>query len=239
MDNDLVIFKDLPDKSTPLNAYNLNHNFDVFKAQNDKTAENLETTRQQLENNINDKNEQLENNITTKTNELNQNITKATEDLTNQITQAKTDLQTEIGEQIAKITTLQIEVVTELPTQDISKTTIYLIKPENLPQDLQVNSVQKSFTTNRLVISPIETNDLSAIAVTPEDFYLACFWVNNNWTIVGSTATDLTPYIKKTELASLETDPSVPNHVKSITQQNIINWNGKAEISDIPTKLVN
>ncbi len=45
MDNELVIFKDLPDKTTPLNAYNLNHNFDVFKAQNEKTAQNLETTR--------------------------------------------------------------------------------------------------------------------------------------------------------------------------------------------------
>lgn len=32
-----------------------------------------------------------------------------------------------------------------------------------------------------------------------------------------------------------ETDPTVPSHVKSITQANITNWNGKAEKSDIPT----
>ena len=31
-----------------------------------------------------------------------------------------------------------------------------------------------------------------------------------------------------------ETDPTVPSHVKSITQTNINNWNNKAEISDIP-----
>ncbi|MCQ2978205.1 MAG: tail fiber protein [Clostridia bacterium] len=33
-----------------------------------------------------------------------------------------------------------------------------------------------------------------------------------------------------------ETDPTVPNHVKNITQGNINNWNDKADISDIPTK---
>ena len=32
-----------------------------------------------------------------------------------------------------------------------------------------------------------------------------------------------------------ETDPTVPSHVKSITQTNITNWNNKAEKSDIPT----
>lgn len=31
-----------------------------------------------------------------------------------------------------------------------------------------------------------------------------------------------------------ETDPTVPSHVKSITETDISNWNGKAEISDIP-----
>lgn len=33
-----------------------------------------------------------------------------------------------------------------------------------------------------------------------------------------------------------ETDPTVPSHVKNITQTNINSWNGKAEISQIPTK---
>ena len=31
-----------------------------------------------------------------------------------------------------------------------------------------------------------------------------------------------------------ETDPTVPNHIKSITQKNITSWNNKADISDIP-----
>lgn len=33
-----------------------------------------------------------------------------------------------------------------------------------------------------------------------------------------------------------ETDPTVPSHVKSITIENISNWNNKAEVSAIPTK---
>ena len=35
-----------------------------------------------------------------------------------------------------------------------------------------------------------------------------------------------------------ETDPTVPSHVKSITQSNITNWNNKAEKSDIPTGFI-
>lgn len=33
-----------------------------------------------------------------------------------------------------------------------------------------------------------------------------------------------------------ETDPTVPSHVKNITQANITNWNNKADTNDIPTK---
>ncbi len=123
--------------------------------------------------------------------------------MTQQIEQAKTELQTEIGEQIAKITTLRIDVVEALPTENISKTTIYLIKSENLPVNMQINSVQRTFAADKVVITPLRTNDLSTIAATPDDFYLACFWVNNNWTVVGSTVTDLTPYIKRADLGSI------------------------------------
>ena len=85
MSKELIIFEDLPSKATPLNAYNLNHNFDVFKEQNDKTNQDLETAKEQLENNITTKTEALEKNISDKTNELNQNINKSTETLNQQI----------------------------------------------------------------------------------------------------------------------------------------------------------
>lgn len=46
-------------------------------------------------------------------------------------------------------------------------------------------------------------------------------------------------YITETELAGkgyliTESDPTVPSHVKTITQANITSWSGKAEKSDIP-----
>ena len=35
-------------------------------------------------------------------------------------------------------------------------------------------------------------------------------------------------------IVSKETDPTVPSYVKAITEQNIVNWNDKAEKADIP-----
>lgn len=209
MNDDLVIFEDLPSTKTPLNAHNLNHNFDVYnkqiKAETDKidtALQGIETAKTELQNDINEKSIELE----------------------KKITDSKTELETEIGEQIAKITTLQIEVVQALPTDKISKTTIYLIKPENLPQDMLVQSVKKNITKDNLVISPLSNSDIRTVAITQDDYYFACFYVNNDWVVVGSTTTDLSNYIKRNELPSLETDPTVPTHVKTITTSNISNW---------------
>ena len=270
-DNELVIFKDLPDKTTPLNAYNLNHNFDVYNkkikeeaGKIDTTLQDIEEAKTEMQNDINSKTQALEKSITDKTTELEGNITnatndlqkqisdsnteltgqitKATENLESQITQSKEQLETDIGKQIASITSLSIEVVESLPTQDISKTTIYLIKPGNLPQDMAINSVKKNLQAEKLVISPLSENSVSALAISQEDFYLACFYVNNDWVVVGSTTTDLSGYVKKTELASLETDPTVPSHVKSIALQDISNWNskiGQTELEQLTTNITN
>jgi hypothetical protein len=48
-------------------------------------------------------------------------------------------------------------------------------------------------------------------------------------------------YVTETELAGkgyliTESDPTVPSHVKNITEANITSWNNKAETSKIPTK---
>ena len=241
-DNELVIFRDLPDKTTPLNAYNLNHNFDVYNKKIETEAGKIDTTLQEIEkaktdmqNDIDSKTQALEKNIT-------EQITKTTENLESQITQSKEQLETDIGKQIASITSLSIEVVESLPTQNISKTTIYLIKPENLPQDMSINSVKKNLQAEKLVISPLSENSVSALAISQEDFYLACFYVNNDWVVVGSTTTDLSGYVKKNELATLETDPTVPSHVKSITMQNISNWNnkiGQTELEQLITNITN
>ena len=56
---ELVIFKDLPDKTTPLNAENLNHNFDVYNeyikeesGKIDSTLADIEEAKTQMQNDI-------------------------------------------------------------------------------------------------------------------------------------------------------------------------------------------
>ncbi len=148
-------------------------------------------------------NEELTEQITQSNQALTSQITEATQNLTNQIEESRTQLETEIGERIAQITTLSVDVVEQLPTENISPTTIYLIKPENLPQDVQAQSISKNIAKNTMVISPLNTNDVRTIATTgvgEENFYLACFYVKEKWTIVGSTTTDLTPYAKTVDV---------------------------------------
>ena len=320
MESDLVIFEDLPSQRTPLNAYNLNHNFDVFKkdvdtAKNEisNTLEEIETSKAQmeqtitektteLETNITSKTQELESNITSKTNTLEENITIQVEDLENNITtkttqleenitqktnklesdinSSKTQLETEIGEAISKITTIKTDVVTELPTENIDTSTIYFIKPGNLPQSVSAEEFKISSTKNKIIISPklygLNGAEIQAMEITEEDYYLACFYVNQKWIVIGSSKIDLSDYptleqltrilqdyVKSNELTKLlkgyaqkneiptnvsqltndsgyiseEADPTVPSHVKSISEENISSWNNKADTSAIPTNV--
>ncbi len=84
-------------------------------------------------------------------------ITKAITDLTNYYTK------TDVDNLINAIHTLDIQIVTELPTENISHTTIYL----------------KGTETSG-------TNDYEEWIYT----------VNNSWELIGSTAIDLTGYLK-------------------------------------------
>ena len=84
-------------------------------------------------------------------------ITKAITDLTNYYTK------TDVDNLINAIHTLDIQIVTELPTENISHTTIYL----------------KGTETSG-------TNDYEEWIYT----------VNNSWELIGSTAVDLTGYLK-------------------------------------------
>ena len=337
MEDELVIFKDLPDKTTPLNAYNLNHNFDVYNKQIkdeaskiDTTLEDIQTFQEQTEETINTKTQEFEetvttqsekfssevtkqvqtltDDITTKTNTLQENITQATTDLQKQITDSNTeltqqisdsktaleqsidktrnDLQTEIAKQIASISSLSILIVDTLPTEAISETTIYLIRPENLPSDVEnARAMQNRSGVNTVSIKPQVYNlnnevmtreSVMALEIADSDYYIVCFWVkdgadNHKWVAVGNTKIDLTQYSTTAEMnkaindkadeiisqltvliptkvsklendagyltSFTEVDPTVPSYVKGITEGNISSWNGKANVSDIPTKV--
>ena len=99
--------------------------------------------------------------------ELSPNLSAYTND-TGYITKAVTDLtnyysKTDVDNLINAIHTLDIQIVTELPTENISHTTIYL----------------KGTETSG-------TNDYEEWIYT----------VNNSWELIGSTAIDLTGYLK-------------------------------------------
>ncbi len=365
MENELVIFEDLPSKKTPLNAYNLNHNFDVFKNQTDKATsdvatalENVNNAKTELESSIQTKTTALEENITSKTNELEQNITKKTteleesittktdkfeqdineqisnigtlteqlegdistkttelqtnitkateelqekittstatlendittktnkleenittktttleeqitasnEELTGQITKATEDLKVEIGKQIASISTLSIQIVDTLPTEHISGTTIYLIKPGNLSLSAtNISTKSSKNNTSAVQIYDITGAKIQSIAsITDDDYYLACFYVSDKWVVVGNTKIDLSQYptieAMNSAIASQLTEvltkyalkSEIPNVSSFITKEvnDLTNYTtttsmnalleNKANVSDIPTSV--
>ena len=97
-------------------------------------------------------------------------------DLNNYYTKSQTYNQTEINALINAISTLNIEVVSQLPTQNISTTTIYLI-PSQDPQ-----------TANA------------------KDEYINLDGTSQGWELIGSTAIDLTNYVTSTQLATVLLD---------------------------------
>jgi hypothetical protein len=54
-------------------------------------------------------------------------------------------------------------------------------------------------------------------------------------TAIPTIPTNISAFTNDKGYITTESDPTVPSHVKSITQANISTWNGKAEKSDIPT----
>lgn len=96
-----------------------------------------------------------------------------TAQLANYYTKSQTYTQTEVNNLISAISTLNIEVVASLPTQDISTTTIYLVPSA----DPKTQNVKDEY---------INTDGTSA-----------------GWELIGSTAIDLTNYVQKSSTAGL------------------------------------
>ena len=144
-------------------------------------------------------------------------ITKTVNNLTNYYAKTETYTKTEINNLIGGLGSLDLEIVQSLPTVG-KENTFYLLAQNREAPDIY-------------------------------DEYLYI----NGWEKIGSTAVDLTNYYTKSEVDNLiptvptkiselendsgylkeytETDPTIPTHVKNITQENITNWNNKSEFS--------
>lgn len=153
-------------------------------------------------------------------------ITNTVDNLVNYYKKSETYTKTEVNSLLSNISSLDIEVVQELPTTgDLKK--IYL-----LAQDRQA-----------------------------PDIYDEYLYINGAWERIGSTAVDLTNYYTKEQVNALiptvptkvselendsgyitgytEADPTVPSHVKAITQNDINSWNGKSNFSGDYNELTN
>lgn len=144
-------------------------------------------------------------------------ITKTVNNLTNYYAKTETYTKAEINNLIGGLGSLDLEIVQSLPAVG-KENTFYLL-----------------------------AQDREAPDIYDEYLYI------NGWEKIGSTAVDLTNYYTKTEVDNLipvvptkvselendsgylteytETDPTIPTHVKNITQENITNWNNKSEFS--------
>ena len=63
-------------------------------------------------------------------------ITNLTDDLVNYYKKSETYTRTEIDNKISAIPKFSIEVVSQLPTEDISDTTVYLVPSQSEPSDI-------------------------------------------------------------------------------------------------------
>lgn len=99
--------------------------------------------------------------IPTKVSDLTNNtgfITKAVNDLTNYYTKTNTYTKTEIDSKISVIPKFSIEVVSSLPTSDISETTIYLLTSGEETQNLYTEYIYVDVAWEKL---GTQTVDLS------------------------------------------------------------------------------
>lgn len=190
-------------------------------------------------------------------------ITNTVNDLVNYYKKSETFTKQEVNDLISAITTMDIQVVQTLPTEDISTTTIYLVPKttaeENDAYDeyIYVSNAWEHIGSTDIDLSGYQTKIDSTHKLSSD----LVDDTNNNHKFVSSTEkttwngkyTKPSGGIPKTDLTNdvqtslgkadtalqnyTETDPTVPSYVKSITQANITSWNSKADVGDIPTAL--
>ena len=169
-------------------------------------------------------------------------ITNSVNNLLNYYLKSETYTKQEVNNLIGQIATLQFQVVSTLPQTGDSKY-IYLVpssnpKTQNVKDEyIWVNNAWEQIGSTQV--------DLTGYATES--------WVNTQISgfltqsqIQALISTSLSDYALESEIPTktsdltndsgfitgyTETDPTVPSHVKNITQANITNWNNKSDFS--------
>ena len=142
----------------------------------------------------------------------------------------------------------------------ISNLVNYYLKTETYTKDEVLNLINAIKTIQMEVVTELpatgENNIIYLIARIKEEtsnIYDEYIYVNNTWEKIGSTDVDLTNYALKSEIPIknsqlqndsgfiteyIETDPTVPSHVKTITESDIRNWNNQfsGDYNDLTNK---
>ena len=136
-------------------------------------------------------------------------ITNAVDDLINYYKKNETYTQSEVNNLIGAITTLDIRVVNELPTEDISTTTIYLVPAED-PGTQNI-----------------------------KDEYINLTGTTEGWEKIGSTEIDLSNYYTKDEVNTLIGQIDLSVFYTKTETDNLLSSkadlvNGKVPLSELP-----
>lgn len=191
--------------------------------------------------------------------EFNQNAIDKTLEFNNYFSEKKEELKGEKGDAFTfdDFTEEQLEGL-KGPKGDIGEVNPlvnnlvnYYLKTETYTKDEVKNLINAIKTIQMEVVTELpaagENNIIYLIARTNQEtsnIYDEYIYVNSTWEKIGSTDVDLTNYALKSEIPTktsdlqndsgfitdyTETDPTVPNYVKAISEADITNWNNKTD----------
>lgn len=191
--------------------------------------------------------------------EFNQNVYDKTQEFNNYFNEKKDELKGEKGEpfKYEDFTPEQLDNLKgekgDIGEVDplVNNLVNYYLKTETYTKEEVKNLINAIKTIQMEVVTELpatgENNIIYLVARTKQEeknIYDEYIYVNEVWEKIGSTDVDLTNYALKSEVPTknsqlqndsgfitsyTETDPTVPSHVKSISETDINNWNNKAD----------
>lgn len=159
-------------------------------------------------------------------------ITNTVNNLTNYYTKTNTYTKSEVDQLISTVSSLNIEVVQTLPTQDISTSTIYLVPKtastnDNYDEYIYVNNSWEHIGSTQVDLSNYYTKAQTDALLDDKA----------DTSDLPTKTSDLT---NDSGFISTETDPIFSASVASdITSSDISNWNGKSDFSGSYNDLTN
>ena len=140
-------------------------------------------------------------------------IDNTVSNLVNYYTKADSYQKSEVDSMIKSITTIDIKVVEQLPSSEISTHTIYLV-PKGTPvaaaaaaSGIERPDFEGSMSQEKLIVGPDATtfgaeSDMPMAIAATNNAYDEYIYVESKWEMIGSTEVDLSGYLTKQEAST-------------------------------------